>query len=188
MFDKERFTEACLAALMEGSPQRAVIELVREAVGAPREIERSLGTPSTGGIFTVHHSDDLTILNVIWPPHMEIPPHDHRMWAVIGIYGGQEDNTFFRRRKDGPGLERVNGRSLQDEDAMGLGPDAIHTVFNPRRAFTGAIHVYGGDFFATPRSSWESPEGAEEPYSVDKAMQWFADANERGMELLRQTS
>ena len=24
-------------------------------------------------------------------------PHDHRMWAAIGIYAGQEDNAFYRR-------------------------------------------------------------------------------------------
>lgn len=25
--------------------------------------------------------------------HVDLP-HDHRMWAVIGIYGGAEDNTL----------------------------------------------------------------------------------------------
>lgn len=24
-------------------------------------------------------------------------PHNHRMWAVIGIYTGREDNIFWRR-------------------------------------------------------------------------------------------
>ena len=28
---------------------------------------------------------------------MALYPHEHRMWAVIGMYGGQEDNAFFRR-------------------------------------------------------------------------------------------
>ena len=39
----------------------------------------------------------LTVLNVVWAPGMVLPPHDHRMWAAIGIYAGQEDNEFFRR-------------------------------------------------------------------------------------------
>jgi len=43
------------------------------------------------------HSSDLTILNVIWAPHMTIMPHNHQMWAVIGIYTGREDNIFWRR-------------------------------------------------------------------------------------------
>ena len=28
---------------------------------------------------------------------MTIMPHDHRMWAVIGIYTGRENNIFWRR-------------------------------------------------------------------------------------------
>ena len=37
------------------------------------------------------------MLNVIWGPGMTIMPHDHRMWAVIGVYTGREDNIFWRR-------------------------------------------------------------------------------------------
>src|SRR6185436_14178459 len=177
MFDKDRFIEDCRAALTDSSAQGAVLELVREAVRAPGEVEGALGTPTDGGITTIYRSEELTILNVIWAPHMAIYPHEHRTWAVIGIYGGQEDNTFYRRRKEGPGLERVNGRSLETREAVALGPDAIHAVANPRALYTGAIHVYGGDFFAIPRSEWDAPEAHEQPYSVDHAMRTFAEAN-----------
>jgi predicted metal-dependent enzyme (double-stranded beta helix superfamily) len=184
MFETERFIEDCRKALADASAQRAVLELVRESVSAAGEVEKALGTPTAGGITTIYRSDELTILNVIWAPHMAIYPHDHRTWAVIGIYGGQEDNTFYRRRKDGPGLEKVNGRSLETEDAAALGPDAIHAVANPRSVYTGAIHVYGGDFFAIQRSEWDTPADAEQPYSMDKALRTFAEANEKAKEIL----
>jgi predicted metal-dependent enzyme (double-stranded beta helix superfamily) len=177
MFSKERLIEDCLAALRETNPQAAVQELVRAAIDQPGEVLAELGTPTEAGITTIHRSDDLTILNVIWAPEMSIYPHDHRTWAVIGIYGGQEDNTFYRRRKEGSGLERVNGRSLSETDAVSLGPSVIHAVANPRRAFTGALHVYGGDFFAIQRSEWDSPAAPEQPYSVERAMRTFAEAN-----------
>ena len=186
MFEPERFIESCLATLKERSAQLAVQELVREAVSQPGAVEKALGTPAESGITTIFRSDELTILNVVWAPLMNIYPHDHRTWAVIGIYGGQEDNTFYRRQKEGKGLERVNGRSLSEEDAMSLGSDAIHAVTNPRRAFTGAIHVYGGDFFAIERSEWDSPAAAEQRYSVDRAMRTFAEANDKARELLAQ--
>ena len=35
---------------------------------------------------------------------------------------------------------------------------------------------------------WDSPEAAEQPYSVDRAMQTFADANERAKELLAENA
>ena len=59
-----------------------------------------LGQPEQGGIQRVHVSDELTILNVIWAPRMTIMPHNHNMWAVIGVYCGREDNIFWRRLKD----------------------------------------------------------------------------------------
>jgi predicted metal-dependent enzyme (double-stranded beta helix superfamily) len=184
MFDKDLFIEACLAAVKQSEPQRNVRDLVREAVAEYGSVEATLGTPVEGGITTVYRSDELTILNVIWAPYMSIYPHDHRTWAVIGIYGGQEDNTFYKRNKDNAGLEKVNGRSLSREDAAILGPDVIHAVTNPMGKLTGAIHVYGGDFFAIRRSEWSSPETGEKPYSLDRAMKTFADANEAAKELL----
>lgn len=188
MFETERFIEACAAALKERSPHLAIQELVREAVSRPSEVQYALGTPTQAGIQTVHRSDELTILNVIWAPLMQLYPHDHRTWAVIGIYGGQEDNAFYRRRKEGIGLDLVNGRSLSEEETISLGPDAIHAVTNPKRKLTGAIHVYGGDFFAIERSEWDSPAAPEQAYSVERAMQTFADANERAKDILAQES
>ena len=39
---------------------------------------------------------------------------------------------------------------------FGLGRDAIHSVTNPIRRLTGAIHIYGGDFFKPGRSEWDA--------------------------------
>ena len=184
MFDKDLFIEACIEALKDPLPTRAVDEIVREAIRDPDSIERVLGTPAEAGINVIHRSDALTILNVIWAPKMAIYPHDHNTWAVIGIYGGREDNAFFRRRQGARGLDQINGRSLGQEEAIILGPDVVHAVTNPLLKYTGAIHVYGGDFFALPRSEWDTPEAAEQPYSVDHTLKTFADANERAQELL----
>jgi predicted metal-dependent enzyme (double-stranded beta helix superfamily) len=184
MFETARFIDECRTALRERVPQLAVKELVAKAVAAPGEVERALGTPSESGITTLHRSDELTILNVVWAPLMSIYPHDHRTWAVIGIYGGQEDNAFYRRRKDGPGLDEISSRSLDEEDTITLGEDVIHAVTNPRRKYTGAIHVYGGDFFAIERSEWESKLAAEQRYSVEHAMRVFAEANARAGEMI----
>ena len=70
-------------------------------------------------------------------------------------------------------------RELQSKDAINLGRDAIHAVHNPRQMYTGAIHIYGGDFFAKPRSEWADESSPEMPYNVEGAMRAFADANER---------
>jgi predicted metal-dependent enzyme (double-stranded beta helix superfamily) len=101
MFDVERLVEECRAGLRESAPEVAVRTVVERAMAQPADIELALGTPTMAQITTLHHSPELTILNVIWAPGMAIYPHDHRMWAVIGLYGGREDNVFYRRTAHG---------------------------------------------------------------------------------------
>ena len=187
MFDTDEFVASCQQALQENAPALAVKELVSAAVAEPGQVEAALGTPAQGGITTLHRSSELTVLNIIWPPGMALYPHDHQLWAVIGLYGGQEDNTFFKRNAGGVGLVRAGYEELRAQDAVTLGQDAIHAVHNTQGVFTGAIHVYGGDFFVQPRSEWASAADEEMPYSVDHAMRAFAEANDHWLDQQSQT-
>jgi predicted metal-dependent enzyme (double-stranded beta helix superfamily) len=109
---------------------------------------------------------------------MTIYPHDHRMWAAIGIYAGQEDNSFYRRSgPDRRELTESGGKQLVTGEVVMLGDDTIHGVTNPRDRLTGAIHVYGGDFVNQPRSQWGPGERVERPYDIDQALSQFTDAN-----------
>jgi len=66
---------------------------------------------------------------------------------------------------------------LGERDAEPLGRDIIHTVTNPLPRLTGAIHVYGGDFFAVSRSEWDPETLLEGRYDVEKNMRLFTEAN-----------
>ena len=175
MFDKERFIQDCRDALKERDSQGAVQQLVERAVSDPASLIRALGEPARSGIETVYRGSDLTILNLGWGPRMTIKPHDHRTWAVIGIYGGREENTFFRRKEGG--LTRHGTKELNAKDTARLGADVIHAVVNPLDQITAAIHVYGGDFFAIPRSEWNPQTLVEQPYDVADTIRAFEDAN-----------
>jgi predicted metal-dependent enzyme (double-stranded beta helix superfamily) len=177
MFETERFIAECGAALKESSPQLAIKEIVESAVSRPGEVEKALGTPKWAEIGTLYRSPELTILNIIWAPGMYLYPHDHRMWAVIGLYGGREDNVFYRRTAQG--LAPAGSKDLETADTILFGPTVIHAVTNPLRQFTGGLHVYGGDFFGVPRSEWDPQTLEERPYDVEKAKRVFLEANER---------
>ena len=66
---------------------------------------------------------------------MALNPHEHRMWAVIGMYGGQEDNAFYRRAPGG--LEPSGGKEVPAGDVLVLGDDVIHSVANSRTRVRG---------------------------------------------------
>jgi len=176
MFEKERFVEDCRAALKEHDTHSAIRELVASVVTASSEIPRALGEPKRAGVETLYRANDLTILNLCWGPYMKFKPHDHRMWAVIGIYGGCEQNTLYRRAEHG--LEQHGAKELSAKDTTPLGPAVIHAVINPLDRITAAIHVYGGDFFGTPRSEWDPTTFEERPYDVEDTMRAFEKANE----------
>ncbi len=94
MFDLDQFIADCRAALAADKSHKSVREIVARAVSDPAAILKGLGEPKRSEVQKLYHSGDLTILNVIWAPRMTIMPHNHQMWAVIGIYTGREDNIF----------------------------------------------------------------------------------------------
>ena len=179
VFNLDQFIGDCRAALAEDMSHKAVREVVARAMADPGAVLAGLGEPQRGGVHKLYHCGDLTILNVIWPPFMTIMPHNHLMWAVIGVYTGREDNIFWRRLAEGEAgkVEAAGAKSLCVKDAAPLGRDIIHSVTNPIPRLSGAIHVYAGDFFAAERSEWDPETLHEQPYDVSKNMQLFEKAN-----------
>jgi predicted metal-dependent enzyme (double-stranded beta helix superfamily) len=178
MFDVDKFIADCRGAAAE-SGLSGVLETVARAVATPAEVLEALGEPHRAAVQVLHRSAEMTVFNLVWGPRMCQLPHNHGMWAVIGIYTGREDNIFWRRPVGGPGgrIEAAGARALSEREAMPLGPDIIHSVINPIRRLTGAIHVYGGDFFAVPHSEWDPEHLVEAPYDVEKMLALFEESN-----------
>jgi predicted metal-dependent enzyme (double-stranded beta helix superfamily) len=177
MFDLDRFLADCRSANRESDARRAIRELLDRTLDRPGEVAGALD-PREAGLTLLHHADDLTVLHLVWAPGMDLYPHDHRMWAAIGIYCGQEDNRFYRRTAPGERtLLASGGKELPAGATVLLGDDTIHAVSNPTRGLTGAIHVYGGDFVNQPRSQWGPGLAEERPYDMDDTRRQFAEAN-----------
>jgi predicted metal-dependent enzyme (double-stranded beta helix superfamily) len=183
---KDELVAACVDAISESDSRGAIRDILARFVTSGALTSDQESEETTVGLHILYRSSDLTVLNVIWPPLMTLFPHDHRMWAAIGIYGGREDNAFYRR--DGDGLVSSGGRELTGGAVLLLGDDVIHSVHNPARSsYTGAIHVYGGDFVGTPRSQWDPDTLSEQPYDLDivrrefdRAEQAFRSSTENG--------
>jgi predicted metal-dependent enzyme (double-stranded beta helix superfamily) len=180
MFELDQFIADCRAALAVDKSHKLVRDVVARAVSDPMAVLKGLGEPSRSVFQPLYRSSDLTIANVIWAPKMTVVPHNHHMWAVIGIYTGREDNIFWRRvpgGRDGK-VEAAGAKALSVRDAEPLGRDIIHSVTNPIDRLTGAIHVYGGDFFdPSHRSEWDAEMLLEQPWDPERAVGRFEEAN-----------
>jgi predicted metal-dependent enzyme (double-stranded beta helix superfamily) len=172
----DEFIEDVKRAQADGG-QPAVHAVLARTVADPRSVILGLGEPREAGIHTLYHAPDLTVLNVIWSPLMILLPHDHRMWATIGIYGGREDNILWQR--SGPLVEASGAASLSEREVFSLPDDAVHSVTNPIERLTGAIHIYGGDFFAEGRSEWDSETLRQRPFDLERARRTFEEAKRR---------
>lgn len=179
-FDLDRFVADCRDALTDNVPQKAVREVMARALAEAAAVRDTIGMPRAQ-IQKLHATSDLVLLNVIWAPGMTVMPHNHNMWAIIGMYDGREDNIFWRRVDDAPDgrIEAAGAKALSTGECATLGPDLIHSVTNPSMRFSGAIHIYGGDFFNAARSEWNPDTLVEAPYSGEKVMRLFDEANQR---------
>ena len=180
MFDLDRFIADCRDAVAADPSHKGVREVVARAVAEPGEVLRNFA-PLKAGVHRLYCTPGLTILNVVWPPLMTIMPHDHRMWAVIGIYSGAEDNMYWRRVGE-PGhtkVEAAGARALRTGDVEPLGRDIVHSVTNPIPRLTAAIHVYGGDFYGVERSEWDAETLTERRYDREEHARLFAEADAR---------
>lgn len=177
MFDVDLFIADCRDAVEEDAPHKAVAEVMRRAMSDPAAVLSALGEPSAPGITPLYQSPKLTIVNLAWKPSTTIPPHNHEMWAVIGIYGGREDNIFWRRIADHPEglIEAAGARALSTGDVCPMGADIIHSVTNPIPRMTAALHVYGGDFFEAERSEWEPELLTEHKLDIDEVRARFSN-------------
>ena len=176
MFDVDRFIADCCDAVKNDPTHQSASEVMRRAMSNPAQIRDALGVPTEPGITPLYQSPELTIINLAWKPSMTIPPHNHEMWAVIGLYGGREDNIFWRRIKDHPEglIEAAGAKSLSTGDVCPMGADIIHSVTNPIPRLTAALHVYGGDFFEAERSEWEAESLTEHHLDIDTVRARFA--------------
>lgn len=177
LIEMQKFIEDCIAANKESDAQQAVKEVLAKGVSNPSAMLKAIGEPTEAGLKVFLRSKELTIFAATWTPQMNLMPHNHQMWANIGIYTGREDNILWQRSKDG--LEANDVRCLFAGDVAQLNTNAIHSVTNPLQRFTGGLHIYGGDFFATERSQWDPETLNEEPSNGEVIRNIFKKANEQ---------
>ncbi|MFW5881897.1 MAG: hypothetical protein ACOCTP_05200, partial [Roseicyclus sp.] len=90
-------------------------------------------------------------------PHEVLPPHDHAMTAVIGVYRGRERNRLFRPGHDGR-LAPGGCLDLSAGQTHVFGPEDVHTVQGLDGAPSLGLHVYLGALTRTQRNlyDWDS--------------------------------
>lgn len=189
--DAETLVARARAALKTGDPARTVESLLQDAIAAPAaELRRALlgaeaaermnGMPRFGQHVLVD-SPELTIFHATLPPGFVNAPHDHRTWAVVAVYEGEERNVFYERREGS--LVAKGSVVASAPRVVVMRPDAIHAIENRLPTPSYAIHAYGNAHFHVERSMWHPETFREEPRDDAKLGAWTRDMIARGVRL-----
>ena len=92
--------ERLQAVLDDVDVPQSVGRIVTDLVDEPEELAAVL-EGAADGFGVLYRDERLTVLHAVVPPGVVSPPHEHRMWAVIGVLEGTEENHFYERRTDG---------------------------------------------------------------------------------------
>lgn len=191
MSDAATLVTRARAASRGPDPQHAIELVLHELIAAPsRELRRALlgaeaaermsGMPRFGQHVLVD-SPELTIFHATLPPGFVNAPHDHRTWAVVAVYEGEERNVFYARR--GETIAPVASLVATAPRVVVMRDDAIHAIENRLATPSYAIHAYGNAHFHVARSMWHPETLAEEPRDEKTFAAWSRDMIARGARL-----
>ena len=103
-------------------------EVVAAAIADGGAVDAALGSGYKHRRDTLLSSVDLTVQQIVWAPGMLSPPHEHRMWAVVGVYDGEERNRLYERVA--AGLTERGCQDVARGEVFVLDTTAIHSVEN----------------------------------------------------------
>ena len=182
MFDLDEFVAKCQAALAAQDTTARIKALVKDAIADPKAVRSAFDARVTGSSISdraVYRSEQLTVLDVSTPVGMKTPAHNHNMWAVIGVYDGEEHNVFFKEVDGKP--EASGERLLRTGETAVLDEKTIHAISNPLTRKSFAIHVYGGDLVnRAGRSMWNPTTQVREPYDIKQLSTYTREMMQAG--------
>lgn len=178
-FDIDEFVRECLQA-WETEGADAVKDVLDRTLGrgcAP--VRECFGDPREAHLQVLYPGPELVIENMVWAPGMSYPAHNHNTPVMTGVYAGLEVNDFYRAQSRAGGrLQRTRTVDINEGEVVLMAHDAIHRIANPnRRSFTGAFHIYMGDYLHSSRSIWYPDEASETQASFALTKDIFAAAN-----------
>jgi len=170
MFSVNAFVEECRAALHNDDTPDRIRALMGRALkdpqGVSRAFDNNISRATDMSELLIFRSDDLLIHRVALDPHWKSLPHDHRIWGFVGIYQGEEANTFYK--EEGEALEQIDSRSMKAGEVLAMDPDTIHSIANPMETTTIGIHVYLGDLQKQKRCLWNPFTHEKEDFELDR--------------------
>lgn len=164
-FDLDRFVHDLRQAASTDTAVRAICRIVETAISDPDAIKPAL--PKLDDDEALLYEDDaISIWHCVYHPGDSIPPHDHQMAAIIGLYDGQERNDFYEADPAG-GVRKSSEVFLETGKTLTIGPSAVHAVACVGEASCRGFHVYLGSLTTIDRWLFNVEARRKLPFSEE---------------------
>lgn len=108
--------------------------------------------------------DNISIWFCRFQPGATVPPHNHNMTAIIGVYEGTEQNEIFEHT-DADQLILRQTTNVTAGEVLQIAPDAFHSVSCVSATPSEAIHVYLGPLTQVDRHLYDVENGTVLAYT-----------------------
>jgi predicted metal-dependent enzyme (double-stranded beta helix superfamily) len=112
----------------------------------------------------------LALFTLVLPHGASTPVHDHLAWGLVGLHGGRQRETFYRRTDDGASdradLVEVRSEEMSRGDYYRLVPpeNDIHSVETVSTEPSVSVHLLGADVGCIERHAYDPGAGAVDPF------------------------
>lgn len=156
-FDLNELIEELKIASQSATPKPDVKAIMDRVFDDPNTIRQHIPHFEEDEI-NLYEDNVISIWVCRFMPGTPIPPHDHQMSAMIGLYAGIERNRFFKLETKDKIVE-TGHVDMKPGDVLNIAPTAIHAVECVGNEPSCGIHVYFGPLQTIDRSLYDQRAG-----------------------------
>ena len=161
MFDQ--LIDHLKAAAVTDNAENAVKKLLADFVRDANAAKAAMPNYQEDDVI-IFEDETVSIWFCRFQPGAEVPPHDHKMSATIGVFQGIERNDLYDRDDQGqPQLK--SSTDIPAGQVVQINSDAIHGVTCTSAIPSEALHVYLGALTKIQRSIYDTAAGEELPFT-----------------------
>jgi len=139
-------------------------ELLRSPNSMPQESFKPREDRFANNLIYMPDDKIFSVIGGVFLPGQATPIHDHFTWALIGVYEGEERESYYRRIDDGSNpkiavIKKASERINKKEHVTVLGKSGIHRIENVSDKPSLSVHVYGLDIGNTQRNIYDPVTG-----------------------------
>jgi predicted metal-dependent enzyme (double-stranded beta helix superfamily) len=156
-FDLDTLVAEIKTASRGSNPKAEVKKIMERVFEDAQMIQENIPVFDENEV-NLFEDDAISIWVCRFMPGAPIPPHDHQMDAMIGLYAGVERNRFFNRETSDK-ITESGHVDITPGEILNISPTAIHAVECVSEEPSCGIHVYFGPLQTIDRSLFDQRAG-----------------------------